>query len=142
MIRRTRKSRRRSDGEEVPVSSFSDIAFLLIIFFILATTLQKQTGFTSDLPAGEKSEQPAEKTTTVNLKDRNILLNDKPVDIAQLKARLAEMELADKADPQDRVILLEASGAVDWQNYFQVMSSINDAGGVVAIVRELSEGES
>jgi len=53
---------------EINVASFSDIAFLLIIFFILTTTFAKPEGQTLQIPSGapdkskSKEEQP-----TVNL---------------------------------------------------------------------------
>ena len=41
-------ARRKEKRElEIPTDSVSDIAFLLIIFFILTTTLSKLTGFTA-----------------------------------------------------------------------------------------------
>ena len=45
MARRHAKKRR---DAEVPVSAFSDIAFLLIIFFILAASLVHVTGIVAD----------------------------------------------------------------------------------------------
>ncbi len=42
---------------EIPVGSFSDIAFLLIIYFLLATTLVKVKSITADMPSGEKQSQ-------------------------------------------------------------------------------------
>ena len=47
---------------EIPTDSVSDIAFLLIIFFILTTTMSKLTGFTAELPSGAASQQQAAKT--------------------------------------------------------------------------------
>ena len=42
---------------EIPTGSFSDIAFLLIIYFLVATTLVKVKSITADLPSGEKAAQ-------------------------------------------------------------------------------------
>jgi biopolymer transport protein ExbD len=120
---------------DIPVASFSDLAFLLIIFFIVATTLQKTTGIVADIPTGEKTEQKSEKTTIVNINDGAVMVNDQPVTIEELKAKLAEMDLAAKTG-NDKVIMLETKGDVTYQIYFEVLSSISAAGGVVAIVKE------
>ena len=53
---RQRKKERR-DRDAVPMSAFADIAFLLIIFFILTATLNKTKGIITEIPAGEKSEK-------------------------------------------------------------------------------------
>ena len=58
----SRRRRGRADAE-IDVTAFSDIAFLLIIFFILTTTFVKPFGHKMEIPAG--SSDPAEKDETV-----------------------------------------------------------------------------
>jgi biopolymer transport protein ExbD len=120
---------------DIPVASFSDLAFLLIIFFIVATTLQKTTGITANVPSGEKSEQQAKKTTIVNINDRTILINDKAVTVDELRAELKGMQF-DTKEGDDKIVLLETKGNVVYQDYFEVISTISTAGGVVALVKE------
>jgi len=131
-----RRIRRRATGcDDIPVASFSDIAFLLIIFFILATTLVKTQGFQTDFPTGEKSEKPQEKTTTIVLQRGKITLNDKDVAIPDLRRELRELKLHRKTG-DDKVVMLEATGKVEYQTYFEVMAAITEAGGTICIVRE------
>ncbi len=122
----------------MPVSSFSDIAFLLIIFFILTTTFNQATGFLADIPAGAKGEAQ-EKTVSVALHDDKISLNDENVDILTLRRRLREMKLHEK-EGDARMILLTAAGAVTYQDYFEAMAAISAAGGMVVIEREEEKG--
>ncbi len=133
---------RRQKGQhaepDVPVSSFSDIAFLLIIFFILATTLTQLRGFYTEIPAGDKSDAPSDKTNVVNLYDGNISLNDEQLSLEQLAQKLTDMGLRDKSD-NDKVILLETSGEVNYQLYYRVMTMITNAGGAIAMVDPESE---
>lgn len=136
MRKRDRREKKHRDGE-IPTGSFSDIAFLLIIYFLVATTLVKVKTITADLPAGEKSTQPqTEKTPIVNLRDNDIFLNDKKVTIDGLDERLAALELAAKP-PEARIIMLESANGTPYENYFQALATISANGGVVAIV----EGE-
>ena len=132
MARRHGKIRREPD---IPVSSFSDIAFLLIIFFILATTLAQLSGVVTDIPAGQKAEAEVQTTATVELHNDVIRFNDRVVTIGQLRRELGLLNLHAKSG-KDKVILLEAVGKVKYQTYFDVMASISSAGGVTAIVRE------
>jgi biopolymer transport protein ExbD len=118
----------------IPTESFSDIAFLLIIYFLLATTLMKVKTITADLPAGEKATQAqSEKTPILNLRGAELFFNDKRVNLDELHARLAALDLA--AQPDDkRIIMLETARGTPYENYFQALAAISANGGVVALV--------
>jgi biopolymer transport protein ExbD len=124
---------------EIPTDSVSDIAFLLIIFFILTTTLSKLTGFTAELPAAAAAQQQAArtdaKTPTVQLASGKLLFNEQEVSMAALRERLLDLQLAHKQG-EAKVVMLEAAGKVDYQTYYEAMAAISGAGGVVAIVEE------
>lgn len=129
------KKRQLSDSD-IPVASFSDLAFLLIIFFILTTTLQKATGFRTDIPAGTKGQvTQQEKTTTIALHEQKISLNDETISMAELRRRLRVMNLQSKLGDA-KIVLLTATGKVKYQTYYETMATITAAGGVIAIIRE------
>ena len=132
-------ARRKEKRElEIPTDSVSDIAFLLIIFFILTTTLSKLTGFTAELPSAAASQQQAKsdaKTPTVQLASGKLLFDEREVSIAALRERLLDLRLANRQG-EERIVMLEAAGKVDYQTYYEVMAAISAAGGVVAIVEE------
>jgi biopolymer transport protein ExbD len=121
---------------EIPTGSFSDIAFLLIIYFLLATTLVKVKSITADMPAGEKQSaaQPG-KTPIVNLRGGEIFFSDKPVTLDELNNRLAVLKLADQPGPK-RIIMLEATRGTPYETYFAALAAISANGGVVALVEE------
>lgn len=128
--------KKRSRQADVPTDSMSDIAFLLIIFFILTTSIQKLTGFQTELPAGQKAEaKQADKTPTVQLAAGRVMLNEKTVSIEELAHELKEMKLKDKPDDK-RVVLLDAGPDVDYQTYFETMALITGANGVIGILTE------
>ena len=139
MPRRERSSRRERTGRGgIPVDSFSDIAFLLLIYFFLATTLIRMQGFTAQMPAGEKSQtQQKDKTPIVNIREGQMFLNDKPVDLDGLRAGLGELKL-DKEEGEDKIVLLESSGKVPYQTYHAVMAAISKAGGIIGLIEEVS----
>lgn len=124
---------------EIPTDSVSDIAFLLIIFFILTTTMSKLTGFTAELPSGAAAQQQAAKTDaktpTVQIANGKLLFNEQEVSMAALQERLLDLQLA-KKQGEERVVMLEAAGKVDYQTYYAAMAAISAAGGIVAIVEE------
>ena len=134
-MRKSFKKRQLGDSD-IPVASFSDLAFLLIIFFILTTTFQKATGFLTDIPSGTKGQvTQQEKTTTIALHEQQVSLNDEAVSLAELRRRLRNMDLRAKTGDA-KIIMLTATGNVKYQTYYETMSTITAAGGVVAIVRE------
>lgn len=135
MKKRSSREKKHRSGE-IPTGSFSDIAFLLIIYFLVATTLMKVKTITADLPSGEKSNQTqSDKTPIVNLRGDEIFLNDKDVSLDGLKDRLAALELKEQ-DPSKRVVMLEASQETPYERYFQALATISENGGVVALVEE------
>jgi len=135
MRKRYSKEKKHREGE-IPTGSFSDIAFLLIIYFLVATTLMKVKTITADLPSGEKSAQTeSEKTPIVNLQGAEIIFNDKKMTMDELEDRLAALELGAK-DPADRVIMLESTKGTPYEVYFQALAAISANEGVVAIVEE------
>ena len=78
---------------EINAGSMADIAFLLLIFFLVTTTMDIDTGITRKLPP-----PPPEEMEDIKVKERNIfkvlvnkndrlLLNGKPGDIRMLKVQ-------------------------------------------------------
>ena len=135
MAKRSKQEKKHRSGD-LPVDSFSDIAFLLIIYLMVATTLVTVKTVTADLPAGEKSTQAqSDKTPIINLRGAEIFFNDKPVKLDELNERLAALDLASQ-NPEKRIIMLESAKGTVYENYFQALASISANGGVVAIVEE------
>ena len=122
---------------EIPVGSFSDIAFLLIIYFLVATTLMKVKSVTADMPSGEATSQSSadDNTPTINLVGTEIRYKDKVVSLAVLNERLAALNLREK-EGDKKVILLEATRATPYDVYFKALAAISSNGGIVAIVEE------
>lgn len=132
---RSKQEKKHRSGT-IPTDSFSDIAFLLIIYFMVATTLVKVKSITADLPAGEKSTQAqSEKTPIINLRGPEVFFNDKRVEMAELNERLAALDLPNQ-NAEKRVIMLESAKGTPYQNYFQALAAISANGGVVALVEE------
>lgn len=143
-------SRRRNERAkaEIETGSFSDISFLLIIFFVLTTTFEKATGRAVDIPSAAPPERQVQeeekKTPTVSVMSDRILFGmgesesaGEQVSLAELKARLLQLALPSKPE-KDRMVLVEMAEDVVWDRYFKVVTTIAEAGGIVAIVEEES----
>ena len=136
MSKHRKKLEKQHRTGEIPTGSFSDIAFLLIIYFLVATTLVKVKSISADRPTGEKQSQTQlDKTPVVNLRGSDIFFSDKAVSVENLNARLAALKLAEQS-PEERVIMLESTAATPYEVYFQVLAAISANGGVVALVED------
>lgn len=135
-----RQSKVRACDDIIPTASFADIAFLLIIYFILTMAMIETLGFKTDMPAGQKSEKEPEKTATVQLHDDQIRLNDELMSVAKLRESLQAMHF-DKKTGNDKIVLLEATGNVQYQDYFAVMAAITGSKANLVIVQEEEEAK-
>ena len=128
--------RKKRQESAVDVSSFSDVAFLLIIFFILTTTFKVMGGQELNIPSGEDAESQEQKQLTINLSGKKIFYgedSESSLTLQQLRTRLTDEELSTKKE-DDRMVVLESDDNVVYQRYYNVMLSIRDADGIVALV--------
>ncbi len=92
---------------EVNASSTADIAFLLLIFFLMTTTMNVDTGLTRMLPP---MPDPKQKQEDVEVKRRNIftvlinksdrlLVRGEPMEVSMLKEKTKEFIMNPNNDP-------------------------------------------
>lgn len=122
--------------DAVPTTSLADMMFLLLIFFIMTTTLSRVTGIVSDMPSGSKTAQPqSDKTPTIALHDNKITVNDQDMTRDAMERYLRGLRLDLKSDSA-KVVIVSTAGEVSYQDYYQTMAFIQSCGGVVAIETE------
>lgn len=97
------KKRKREDAE-INGSSMADIAFLLLIFFLVTTTINVDTGIGLVLPPPLEDEDPPPirqrnlMNILVNAEGR-ILMDEEPYQISEVKSRLIEFIDNPESDP-------------------------------------------
>lgn len=134
---RKKFQRRQLTQDAVPTTSLADMMFLLLIFFIMTTTLTKTTGFVTDIPSGSKGQQTSqEKTPTVVLHDDKITVNDtQNMNMGELRQYVAGLRLSQR-EGDAKVVIVSAEGQVPYQVYYETLALVQSEGGVVAIVSE------
>lgn len=136
MLKYRNKRKKKFSDDDIPVGSFSDIAFLLLVYFLVVTSLVTVQSIPTDLPTGEKqSESQMDKTPIINLRGGEVFLSDKATTMAELELQLAEMDLPNK-QPSKRIIMLESTSETPYEVYYQALAAISTNGGVVALVEE------
>ncbi len=86
---------KRTETQEVNSSSMADIAFLLLVFFLVTTTISMDKGISLVLPA-EGNELEVNKKNIVNIlvnESGKVLLDDKPIITKNIKSTV-EKKLA------------------------------------------------
>jgi len=80
---------RRSAMQEINSSSMSDIAFLLLVFFLVTTTISMDKGISLILPAdGNELEVNRKNITSILVNDKGkVLMDDQPTKINQIKSQ-------------------------------------------------------
>ena len=104
--------------DDINVTPMLDLAYVLLVVFIILTTASVQ-GVKVDSPstrAAENLAKPQTRAITITA-DGTIFLDAYPVDLAQLKARLADHKAANPALP----VVLKGDAAAQYETVMQVL---------------------
>ena len=125
---------------EPPGCASSDIAFTLIIFFLVCAAVQPETGVPQTLP---KTEAKAEKrdqsqNLEVSITPSSIVLNGSPLQLPEFATRIAA-ELKQKSREADRIVVVKSSPDTPYPKWMQVSQVIDNAGGILTLELESKE---
>jgi biopolymer transport protein ExbD len=123
------------------VTAYSDIAFLLIIFFSLTTSFTLPFGREVDMPAAAQPEDKKEDTNvpSVTITTDRIMFSEgdtdsKEVNTYELRQRLAQYRF--HARPKnDCAVIVEIAEDVTYQRYYEIVTMIAESGGTIAMVQ-------
>ena len=138
-----RHSRSKRSADISPdLTSFGDIAFLLIIFFVLTASMDRPFGRLMEMPAAATPPQSGQTpdVPTVNILEDRILFTvgegaERELTMTELRGELWKREF-DKQAPKDRMVVLETADGVAYERYFQIVTMIAETGGVVAMLSD------
>ena len=117
--------KRRFKGGEIPTSSMADIAFLLLIFFLVTTTIDMDKGLGMVLPA-EGEELEIIKKNILNClinSTGNVLLGGEGVEIKNLSITIRQK----LAENDKLVISVKAHKASSYKDYVRVIDQLKQA---------------
>ncbi|MBA3686050.1 MAG: biopolymer transporter ExbD [Planctomycetes bacterium] len=119
----------------MPFISLADIAWQLIIFFLVTSTFTKNDAMTLELPnsSEESSQEQQQDTITVQAGEQALMLNENPVELKDLEKALAAL-LAGKTTDAERVVVLMPADDLTFQRNVEVTLAIKRSGGIVAIM--------
>jgi biopolymer transport protein ExbD len=118
------KKQRRS-VQEINSSSMADIAFLLLVFFLVTTTISMDKGISLVLPS-EGNELEVNKKNIVNIlmnESGKVLIDDKPIKINGIKD-LIERKLAGNPN---LIFSVQTHPRTKYQNYLEILDQLKEA---------------
>ncbi len=115
-----------------------DIAFNLIVFFLVCASTQPDSGRKQDLPSSEQTKTAETKNNIEIALARPmtiVQLNGDPVKMTELPLRLNRL-LAAKQRVDDKVVIIKTKPDVPYEHWIAVTSLVQDLGGSITIQRE------
>ena len=117
--------KRRFKGGDIPTSSMADIAFLLLIFFLVTTTIDMDKGLGMVLPA-EGEEMEISKKNILNClinSTGNVLLGGEGLEIRDLSKSIRQ-----KLAENDKLIIsVKAHKSTSYKDYIAVIDQLKRA---------------
>jgi len=117
--------KRRFKGGAIPTSSMADIAFLLLIFFLVTTTIDMDKGLGMVLPA-EGEEIEISKKNIINClinSTGNVLLGGEGIEIRDLSKSIRQ-----KLAENDKLIVsVKAHKSTSYKDYIAVIDQLKRA---------------
>ena len=127
-------SRKSEASSEVPNSSMADIAFLLLVFFMVTTVFQKDRNQPIIWPQAEATEKIDEKLKNILniwvLRDGSVFINDRPYGMGDVAAVIGPLYVA-----SDRALVISIRGDREVPyNIIDLLTQQLVAAGVVRVV--------
>ena len=101
------KIQRRKLLVEPPSSAATDIAFILMIFFLVCASVQPGTGREQTIPRSEEEENQSQQTQNieVSISPGAVVVDGEPIPTHRLRRKLEAM-LAGREKEEDRVVIV------------------------------------
>lgn len=117
---------RRFKGGEIPTSSMADIAFLLLIFFLVTTTIDTDKGLGIILPPPGDIEIEIRKENILNClinSQGKVLLDEEPISVEQIHRVVGQ-----KLRKNDKLIIsVKAHPKTAYNDYVRVIDQLKMA---------------
>ena len=127
--------KRRSGGDLIlEMTPLIDVVFLLLIFFMLATTFDKRSAFKIDLPKSTvaKTKETLKEVQVLVDKDKNIYLSYTENNISQQEklelSNFVSVVSAKLNNSQSKDVMISADKTIDYGFIVEIMSLLKESG--------------
>ena len=115
----------RRPAQEINSSSMADIAFLLLVFFLVTTTISMDKGISLVLPS-EGNELEVNRKNIVNIlmnESGKVLLDDKPTKVRDIKG-IVERKIAGNPN---LIFSIPTHPRTKYQDYLRILDQLKEA---------------
>jgi len=130
-----RERRRNKLMVEPPSSATGDIAFNLIVFFLVCASVQPDSGRQQTLPRSEQESEEQSENIEVQLGRNTVMLNGNVLRQEDFDAAL-KRALTGKTRDEDRVVVVKSKADTPYYHWVTVTEMIESAGGIITIQTE------
>ena len=123
---------------EPPAVLLTDIAFNLLIFFVVCASMEPSDGRKQDIPAANKQteNQPQQsENIEVSLTRSTASVNGEQVRMSDFLPRMRNL-LRGKKKVEERVVLVKSAKDTPYEHWIRVTTLIEEAGGVTTLQME------
>jgi len=136
-----RISARRTSQPDIPTASTGDVAFLLIIFFMVSTVFSTERGLSVTLPAAESTERILKRRNVANVwvdKSGRLTVDDNTVTPLIVTSVMAEKVI----ENPDLVVSLQADREANYGYVTDVLEALKEARALkVTFATQVKTGE-
>ena len=114
----------------------NDIAFILIVFFLVCASVEPEDGRSQIIPSSEKNEdQKNSQTIEVGLTPATVTIDGTPYHQDQFPIRIQQL-IEQKKTESERVVVVKSQADVPYNHWIAMTEIIEKAGGVVTLLLE------
>lgn len=130
------KKKKKREGGEIPTASMADIAFLLLIFFLVTTTINVDTGIGMTLPPKLEADQEPPPVRERNMlkilvnAQGQVLIEERPASVPMVRDEVKTHTLNEGVDPNYAesmdmaIISLKTDRETPYDTYINVLDEI------------------
>jgi biopolymer transport protein ExbD len=130
---------------ESPASATSDIAFILIVFFLVCAAVPNDMGRSQTIPKAEEKQKKEEQSKMVQVQMTRfaITIDGNPVSLEGFKNAIAGIlvkragsaEAVENMPDGERLVAVSTKGdpSVPFKRWVAITSAINDVGGIITV---------
>jgi biopolymer transport protein ExbD len=121
---------------EAPAVATGDIAFNLIVFFLVCASVQPDSGRKQQIPKSETKQEKTQQSENIEValsRNYNVVqVNGSPVGTPEFLQRLQSL-LSGKNRQEDRIVIVKSSQDTPYHHWILITGLIEQAGGVVTL---------
>lgn len=121
---------------EPPASSTGDIAFNLIVFFLVCASIQPDSGRPQTIPRSDEEEQQQKENNIEVALTENVVMIDGQVQEDAAFFGLVQERLRNKVRDEDRVVIVKSDSNTPYSRWIKFTELIEQAGGIITIQTE------